>query len=142
MSISTIAARVAGVALAAALLLGPGVAWAQSPHFVKATDAIDSSTGDLSASFKEAGLGGGQTVTYTLAADFSGTCRCVTKSGTCPGAANKFTNVLVSVPGTFTATKNGNITGTLTFEAACPRSLRVLCPRLNHRCKIRARLPN
>jgi hypothetical protein len=70
MSISTIAARFAGVSLAAALLLGPGVAWADSPHFISATDSIDKNTGDLSVSFKEAGLGSGTTIDYTISADF------------------------------------------------------------------------
>jgi len=127
MSISTITARFGGVSLAAALLLGPGVAWADSPHFISATDKIDTTTGDLTVSFKEAGLGSGTTVTYTLEADFSGACVCVTKSGTCPSAANKFTNQLATTSGTFTSGKSGNITGSLTFTAACPPSNSPTC---------------
>jgi len=48
-----------GISLAAILLFGPGIAWAQNPHFVSADDSINSD-GALVASWKEAGLGNNQ----------------------------------------------------------------------------------
>jgi len=138
MSISTIAARfgemrkhlralTAGAVVLTVPIFFVGTLYADSPHFIFATDTIDPKTGDLSVSFKEAGLGSGTTVDYTVSADFSGSCVCVTKSGTCPSAANKFTNQLATTSGTFTSGKSGNIVGALTFEAACPTSKQPTC---------------
>jgi hypothetical protein len=53
-TISLLAAR-GGVSLGAVLLLGLGVAWGQPT--LTATESIDSTTGDLTVSFKETGLG-------------------------------------------------------------------------------------
>jgi len=103
-----------GISLAAALLFGPGIAWAQNPHFVSADDSINSD-GALVASWKEAGLGNNQLITYELSADASATCNCVTKSGQCPSAANKqVITEPVSAMGTFSSGKNGQISQSLT----------------------------
>ena len=128
MPIST-AARFGGVSLAAALLVGLGVAWADSPHFVSATDTLQSD-GDLLFQWKEAGLGSAVTVDYTASADAQATCFCVTSSGNCPSAANKTTTSgVVSASGSFTSTKAGNINGSLTVQPpSCPSSAPPTCP--------------
>ena len=111
MSISTIAARVGGVSLAAVLLLGPGVAWADSPHFIKATGTIDPTTFDYTATWKEAGLGS-TPVTYELVATkSSSTWQCFTKSNNKPqgspqaGGAGEIVSTVTFTP------HNGSITG-------------------------------
>jgi hypothetical protein len=116
MSISTIAARFGGVSLAAALLLGPGAAWAQNAHFVKGpTGSIDPATGDYTVSFKEAGLGS-TPITYELTAttaDF--TFRCFTKSNNTPqGSPN---SISISNESTFVTLTphNGQITGSISL---------------------------
>ena len=63
-TISLLAAR-GGVSLGAVPLLGLGVAWGQPT--LTATESIDSTTGDLTVSFKETGLGN-TPVSYELTA--------------------------------------------------------------------------
>jgi hypothetical protein len=128
MSISTIAARFGGVSLAVALLLGPGVVWADSPHFISATETFEAD-GDLFFKWKEAGLGQGTTIEYDASATVTVTCNCVTHSGSCPSAANKVTGTTnVSVPATFTSSKGGSINGSVTLEAPnCPTSKSPTC---------------
>jgi hypothetical protein len=129
MSSSTIAARVAGVAFAAALLFGPGVAWAQNPHFVGTPTASLTEDFALAVSFKEAGLGSNVQITYEVDATASGSCRCVTNSGTCPAAANKFPPTNVSGTGTFSSGKNGTISQTIETDAAtCQQLSPSTCP--------------
>lgn len=65
--------------LLAALLL-PGVAWAQNPHFLTATAALQED-GRLKFCFKEAGLGNEAVATATY--------RCVNNGGNCPQAPTK-----------------------------------------------------
>ena len=127
MSISR-AARFGGISLAAALLFGPGVAWADNPHFISATDSVQSD-GDLLVQWKEAGLGSSVTIAYDISATGQSFCNCVTKGGTCPSAQNKTTgSQLISVPATFTSTKAGNINGSATLMApACPTSSPPTC---------------
>jgi hypothetical protein len=114
MSISTIAARVGGVSLAAALLLGPGVVWAQSPHFVKGPSASLDGV-DYTVSFKEAGLGS-TPITYELTASTANfTFRCFTKSNNTPqGAPNSVSFSDLSTFVTLTP-RNGQITGSISL---------------------------
>lgn len=67
MSISTIAALLGGVSLAAGLLLEPGVAWA-AEWVTGPTASIDSQTGDYTVSFKETGLPNTPVIDYELTA--------------------------------------------------------------------------
>jgi hypothetical protein len=130
MSISTIAARFGSIAFAAALLFGPGVAWAQSPHFVGTPQASFSADFDLAVAFKEAGLGNNQTITYNVNATATGACACVTNSGNCPAAANKFPPTNVTGTGTFTSGKNGSISQTIdTDPPTCQQLSPATCPR-------------
>src|SRR5438132_8322769 len=88
MSISNIAARVVGgVSLAAALLLGPGVARA-GPHFNQdpVVSGVDSKTGDITVTWTEEGMGtSGNAITYDFTAGpVTFTWQCSTKSGNQP----------------------------------------------------------
>jgi hypothetical protein len=126
-SIRTLMATVAVTAIA-------GVAYADSPHFVSASDSIITTApdgvtnlGDLVVSWKEAGLGDNMLVAYTAAADGSATSACINKGGNHPSASNKETvNGPVSASGSFSSGKNGQITQSLTVEEPSPGSFS--CP--------------
>jgi hypothetical protein len=104
--------------LAAILALGLSAqaAMAASPHFLRASARL---AGDnLEVSFKEAGLGKNQLISYTASADFSRTDSCVNNGKKVPSDPKK-TDIseFVDEEGTFSSGKNGSITGTLTLEA-------------------------
>src|SRR5216683_373257 len=98
---------------------GAGVAWA-GPHFDGSEELAISATGDLTATWREVGLGNAD-VTYVLTAKADLTCQCVGKSDNCPAAANKATfSSTLSIPTTL-APENGHIDGSLTLTApSCP----------------------
>jgi hypothetical protein len=91
-----------------------GIALAASPHFLNAADAINFDNGNLTCSWKEAGLGNNQLITYVCSASATATFVCVNRGSRNPSAANK-TNVSgdVSAQGTFNSGKNGSITASL-----------------------------
>ena len=94
-------------------------ATAVSPHFVRA-DATLSGT-NLIVSFKEAGLGTNQLITYVASADATATYVCVNRGGANPSAANKTTvSGPVSATGTFSSGKNGQVTASLTLNPPGP----------------------
>lgn len=130
MTISSITARFGSLAFAAALLLGPGVAWAQNAHFVGTPKASFSDDYDLAVAFKEAGLGNNQNITYSVNATATGACACVTNSGNCPAAANKFPPTNVTGTATFNSGKNGSISQTIdTDPPTCQTLSPATCPR-------------
>jgi len=99
-----------------ALICSAGLAWGDSPHFIKGpTAALDTSTGDYTVSFKEAGFGN-TPVTYELkAATESFTFQCFTKSNNTPqGAPNSISLSDVSTETTLTP-RNGQITGSISL---------------------------
>jgi len=90
-------------------------AHAASPHFVRAT--ADLSGTNLIVSFKEAGLGDNQLITYVASADATATYVCVNRGGANPSAQNKTTvSGPVSATGTFSSGKNGQVTASLTLN--------------------------
>jgi hypothetical protein len=95
-----------------------GRAWAQSPHFIIARDALSSTDAeDLFESFKEAGLGNDVTINYTASANGTATYACINGGGSHPQASNKETvNGPVSASGSFNSGKNGTISASLTVE--------------------------
>jgi hypothetical protein len=102
--------------VACAVASMPGVAFADSPHFVKGpTASIDSTTGDYTVSFKEAGLGN-TPITYSLTASTATfTFRCFTKSNNTPqGAPNSISISNDSTETTLTP-RNGQITGSISL---------------------------
>jgi hypothetical protein len=95
------------------------VALAVSPHFVRA-DA-DLSGSNLVVSFKEAGLGTNQLISYEANADATATYVCVNRGGGNPSASNKTTvSGPVSATGTFSSGKNGQVTASLTLNPPGP----------------------
>ena len=96
------------------------VALAQSPHFLKASASL-ASDGDLTVSFKEAGLGNNLLITYVASANTTAEYACINNGGKHPQAANKETvTEPVSATGTFSSGKNGTISQSLTLEPPGP----------------------
>jgi len=103
------------LALVAALICSAGAAWAANPHFIKATAVL--SGNDLVVTWKEAGLGDNQNISYIAGATANATYVCVNNGGQCPNAANKVTVTgPVFKAGTFASGKNGSITASLTIN--------------------------
>ena len=96
-----------------------GVAYAASPHFISASDSIDATTGDLTATFKEAGLGN-TPITYDLSASTLYEFQCLTKRGNKPqGSPNAGGPSSENTQTTITP-HNGQITGSLTLDVTFP----------------------
>src|SRR5262245_55655918 len=101
-------------------------AFAQNAHFISSSDSINSTNGNLSASFKEAGLGTNQNINYALNANETATWVCVNGGGKNPRASNKTTvNGPVNATGTFNSGKNGNVMASLTVQ---PPPSNISCP--------------
>lgn len=101
-------------------------AYADSPHFVRADASL--SGANLVVSFKEAGLGTNQLITYVASADGTATYVCVNKGGGNPSAQNKTTvSGPVSATDTFNSGKNGSVTASLTLNPPGPGSFS--CPK-------------
>jgi hypothetical protein len=98
---------------------------ADSPHFIRASGTLNND-GTLTVSFKEAGLGTNQNITYVLSADATATYVCVNNGGGNPSAKNKTTVAgPVSATGTFNSGKNGSVTASLTVS---PPPSDISCP--------------
>jgi hypothetical protein len=101
-------------------------AFADSPHFVRAAASLNSD-GTLTVSFKEAGLGTNQLITYVASGDATAVYVCVNRGGGNPSASNKTTvSGPVSATGTFSSGKNGQVTASLTLSP--PSSGGFSCP--------------
>lgn len=113
------------VALLTALLmlaLSVSVALADSPHFLFADASVSNSTGALTVSFKDAGLGTGvSSVQITLTVDTAtATYQCFNNGGNHPKAGNKETvSTSLSTTGTFPV-RNGQTTGSLSVGPPGP----------------------
>jgi outer membrane usher protein FimD/PapC len=110
------------VVIATAAFAAP--AMATSPHFINASAAR---AGDnLVVSFKEAGLGTNQLITYQADASATRVDSCVNGGGKVPSDAKKTTTQAdVSATGTFNSGKNGSVTGSLTIT---PPATTLSCP--------------
>jgi len=88
-------------------------ALADSPHFLFASNSINTSTGALNTAFKEVGLGTGTTsVNITLTADATATYQCYNKAGNKPQGVPKTSGPSgVSGSAAFPV-RNGQTTGT------------------------------
>jgi hypothetical protein len=111
-----------------ALALGSQAALADSPHFLFADNSVSSSTGALTTSFKDAGLGTGTTsIQITLTVDnATAVYQCFNNGGNHPKAGNKETvSTSLSTTGTFPV-RNGQTTASLTVgppgqgDFSCP----------------------
>src|SRR5207253_6708597 len=104
-----------------ALLAFAVPASADSPHFVRATAALSGT--NLTVSFKEAGLGTNQLITYVASADASVTYVCVNRGGANPSASNKTTvSGPVTATGQINSGKNGQGTAPPTLNPPGPCS--------------------
>ncbi len=111
------------------ILMASGIALAQNPHFVGTPKASLTDDFAVAVKFKEAGLGANQLINYTVSAQASGACACVTHSGNCPAAANKFPPTEVSGTGAFNSGKNGSISATITTDVPeCQQISPATCP--------------
>jgi hypothetical protein len=115
-----------GIIVVAAIIMGaPLAAVAQNPHFVQGT--FTKQGNNLVCSFKEAGLGSGQSVIIECTASATAVYQCVNRGGNNPQAENKRTvTSQVSESGQFQATKSGQVTGSLTVEP--PSAGSFTCP--------------
>lgn len=110
--------------IAAMLTFGAGQALAAA-HFFSA-DASVNSNGALVVSFDEAGVGNA-TVLESLTAQGTAVYACINHGGKNPSASNKTTVTgAVRADGTFPATKNGRVKGSL--EAGPPDEGTFSCP--------------
>ena len=117
-----------GIALLIALFLVgllPLATFAASPHFlsVSASDP----TGNLTVTFKEAGLGNNVLINYEASANGTAVYACINGGNKHPNATNKET---VSGPviafGTFSSDKNGTVSASLLVSPPPPGSFS--CP--------------
>ena len=102
------------------------VAHATSPHFISASAGVDNN-GNLTATFKEAGLGNGATTAgITLSADATAEYQCFNNGGNHPKAGNKETvSGPVSSSDTFDV-RNGSTHGSITVGPPGPGTF--TCP--------------
>src|SRR3989442_15706958 len=103
-------------------VLSAGVAQADSPHFLSANNSVSTSTGALTTSFKDAGLGTGTTsIQITLSVKTAtAVYQCFNNGGNHPKAGNKETlSTSLTKPGTFSV-RTGQTTGSLTVEPPGP----------------------
>jgi hypothetical protein len=118
----TLAATVTALVIVGAM---SGAALAQNAHFVRSSARLSGT--NLVVSFKEAGLGNNQLITYVASADATATYVCVNRGGANPSASNKETvSGPVSATGTFSSGKNGTISQSLTLSPPGPGSFS--CP--------------
>ena len=96
-------------------------------HFLGSKTSCSLSGQNLVCTFKEAGLPSGSVETVTLNATGSATYQCINGGGENPNDQKKTTvSSQLSVSGQFTASKSGNIVGTLTLSPPGPGSFS--CP--------------
>ncbi len=116
------------VSAAAGVLLAATSALADSPHFLFADNSVSSTTGALTTSFKDAGLGTGTTsIQITLTVNnATAVYQCFNNGGNHPKAGNKETvSTSLTTTGTFPV-RNGQTTASLTVgppsqgSFACP----------------------
>jgi hypothetical protein len=122
--------------MAVSALLFATPAQAVAAKFFSATASV-TSTGALTVSFDERGLGNGD-IHYTLTADASAVYACINGGGKHPNAANKETvNGDVTAGGTFQS-KNGRVTASLTADPigaggfTCPSGQRLVLASISY----------
>jgi hypothetical protein len=104
------------------LVLGSQAALADSPHFLFADNSVSTSTGALTTSFKDAGLGTGvSSIQITLSVDTAtAVYQCWNRGGNHPQAGNKETvSSSLSTTGTFPV-RHGQTTASLSVGPPGP----------------------
>jgi hypothetical protein len=111
--------------------LAAGPAFADAPHFIRSSASGPDGAGNLSVSFKIAGLGDNVTITVTANADATAVYACRNNGGNFPSDPKKQdVSGPVSASGQFTSGKNGSVTGSLTLN---PPASTLTCPGGQHR---------
>ncbi len=110
------------VTAAAAVVMTATSALADSPHFIFATNSIDTSTGALVTSFKDAGLGtGASSIAITLSAEATATYQCYNKAGNKPeGVPKSFGPTALATPPTPFPVRHGATNGSLSLGPLGP----------------------
>jgi hypothetical protein len=107
------------IAVLTGIMLTATSAFADSPHFLFANNSVSNSTGALTTSFKDAGLGTGvssEKVTLSMA-NASALYQCFNNGGNHPKAGNKETvSTALSTTGTFPV-RNGQTTGRMPLRS-------------------------
>jgi hypothetical protein len=117
-------------ALVTALTAPAALAAGGNGHFIANATSAKLSGSSLVCTFKEAGLASGSKETISCSATETIAYECVNGGGSNPAASNKKTfATTVSKSGSFTADKNGNVTGSLTLAPASAASLGFSCPK-------------
>jgi hypothetical protein len=122
--------RIAFVLISAVttVVMGATAALADSPHFLFANNSVSATTGALTTSFKDAGLGTGtSSIQITLTVDnATAVYQCFNNGGKHPKAGNKETvSTALQTTGNFPV-RNGQTTGSLTVgppsqgDFSCP----------------------
>lgn len=112
----------------AGIVLTATSALADSPHFLFASNTVSTSTGALSTSFKDAGLGTGvSSVQITLSVDnATAVYQCFNNGGNHPKAGNKETvSTSLTTTGTFPV-RNGQTTSSISVGPPGPGNF--TCP--------------
>jgi hypothetical protein len=114
----------------AAIIGLAGPAFAQNPHFNTADATGPNNNGSLSVSFRIVGLGSHETINATASANAEVKYACQNNGGNFPPAPNhqEFSRQ-VQTSGTFTASRSGQVRGTLTISPPAPT---LTCPRGQH----------
>jgi hypothetical protein len=112
------------------LIAVAGTALAQNDHFIRATASGPDASGNLTVSFKIAGLGSNETITVTASADGTAVYACRNNGGNFPADPKKTTvSGPVTASGEFTSGQNGQITDSLTLN---PPPSTLTCPNGQH----------
>ena len=112
------------ISVIAGIVLTATSALADNPHFLFADNSVSTSTGALTTSFKDAGLGTGATSIQVTLSVTTATAvyQCFNNGGNHPKAGNKETvSTSLSTTGTFPV-RNGQTTGSLTVGPPGPGS--------------------
>ena len=113
---------------AAAIVLAASPALADNPHFLTASNSVSRTTGALTTSFKDAGLGTGtSSVEITVnVSTATAAYQCFNNGGNHPKAGNKETvSTALAASGTFPV-RHGQTTGSLSVGPPSPGSFS--CP--------------
>lgn len=115
-------------AVCAALLLTTTAAQAGNAHFIASQTSASQSGSTLTVKFKEAGLASGSVETIQISAHLDAEYSCVNNGNKVPSDPKKTTiSSDFQQSGTFTAGKNGNLTGSLSVSAPAASSV-LDCP--------------
>ena len=109
-----------------AVTVAAPAAFAQNVHFINASASGVNNAGNVSVSFKIAGLGDNESITVTATADATAVYACRNRGRNFPSDPKKQTvSGPVSASGNFTSGQNGQVSGSLTLE---PPASTLDCP--------------